>query len=100
MTYAAGHSYIGNWVYGKKEGQGKFNYADKNVYDGSWHEDQRHGQGKFIWNDAKAKQIEFYDGQWAHDCREGLGFYQYQNGSTYEGNWISAPPFKAMFFNA
>lgn len=89
MTYAAGHSYIGNWVYGKKEGQGKFNYADKNVYDGSWHEDQRHGQGKFIWNDAKAKQIEFYDGQWAHDCREGLGFYQYQNGSTYEGNWIS-----------
>ena len=36
-----GTTYIGNWVHGKKHGQGRLEMASGEVYDGEWKDDKK-----------------------------------------------------------
>lgn len=46
--YSGNEQYEGQWVYGKREGDGRFTYADGAVYDGQWVDDRIHGQGTSV----------------------------------------------------
>lgn len=45
-VYANGERFEGNWVHGKRHGQGTYTYADGSVYTGEWDNDRIHGKGK------------------------------------------------------
>ena len=43
--YANGERFEGDWVHGKRHGQGTYTYADGSVYTGQWDNDRIHGTG-------------------------------------------------------
>ena len=51
--------YEGDWVNGKREGVGKFTYADGAVYEGEWKDDRIHGQGRSVFASGNR-----YEGCW------------------------------------
>lgn len=44
-VYANGERFEGDWVHGKRHGQGTYTYADGSVYTGQWDNDRIHGTG-------------------------------------------------------
>jgi len=44
--------YQGHFKDGKKEGFGKFLWADKAKYEGDFHNNNLEGKGRFVWNDG------------------------------------------------
>jgi radial spoke head protein 1 len=39
MKYVNGDEYTGQWLHGKKQGKGVYNYSDGDYYDGEWVKD-------------------------------------------------------------
>lgn len=107
----SGVSYVGNWLNGKKHGQGRMDYdADGrsfyegdwhdnlkhgwgirqyesgNIYEGMWYKHQRQGEGKMIWRDRKGGK-EIFVGQWEAGIQHGKGkhvwFYKRVASSQY-----------------
>ena len=74
--------YIGSYVNGKKDGQGKSLYRDGAIYEGSWKNDKREGKGVIIYGDG-----DKYDGYWMNDSAHGIGKYFWSYGSEYEGDF-------------
>jgi len=37
----------------KKQGQGKYTWADQSVYDGMWHDNKINGYGVYLWIDGR-----------------------------------------------
>lgn len=78
MTYssdggssAVQERYEGEWVDGKMQGRGTYQYSDGSVYDGGWVAGKMQGKGVFV----------------------------YPNGNRYEGEFfVSAPYFKLIGF--
>lgn len=54
----------GNYVMGKKTGEGKFVWADGSVYEGCFQDNNLHGQGKYTFPDGRS-----YEGEWSHNKR-------------------------------
>lgn len=69
MKYSDGKEYIGYWVGGIQQGQGKMIY-DNGVYEGEWQNGKRNGKGTYTWNDGKK-----YEGSYENDVRNGKGVF-------------------------
>lgn len=69
----------------KKNGIGRFLFANGSVYDGEWQlfdeMKMRHGFGKYRIGAEK------YDGEWIKDIISGKGKYEFASKSIYEGDW-------------
>jgi hypothetical protein len=44
--------YTGQWISGRRHGNGRIDYPDGSSYEGNWENDQMHGNGKYIDNDG------------------------------------------------
>lgn len=83
-----GDRYEGNWIAGKRNGQGTYNFSDGESYLGEWRKNKRHGKGKYDFMNG-----DTYDGSWVNDRMEGQGIYIYGskskwNGDKYVGEWL------------
>jgi len=47
----------------KKEGRGKYTWADSRIYDGMWKDGKQHGEGLYIQKDGKARMGYWEDGK-------------------------------------
>lgn len=92
--------YKGNFSNGKRNGKGKFVYANGSVYDGNWKEGKPHGLGARISQNGKiesgtwkmGKLIKLQKKQHRLDClvgncKEGYGKSKDVKGNTYTGNF-------------
>ncbi len=90
--------YEGDWINGKKLGNGKLIFKNNNIlfeYEGEWNNDKKNGYGvEKIINNC---YIEKYSGNWKNDVKDGTGIleikYNLRNKLEYkiiyEGKWIN-----------
>jgi hypothetical protein len=60
--YALRNTYYGNFLNGKRNGDGTFLYANGTKYEGEWANDLKNGWGKFTYKDGT-----FYEGYFEDD---------------------------------
>ena len=73
--------YIGSWINGLPNGQGKFIWDNGDNFTGNFEEGKMSGQGRYKW-----KNGNHYNGQWVENKMSGRGtFYWSKEGATYEG---------------
>lgn len=107
-TYPSGASYDGEWVSGKRSGQGRGVSSNGNKYVGAWLNDVFHGYGVLTFAAGDEYKGNFLNGlfsgkglyTWLNgDKHEGLysdgksngyGTYIYKNGRKYVGNFVDA----------
>ena len=75
--------YNGDWVDGKKEGTGSFNYSSGDSYEGKWKNDRREGYGVYHWKNGMT-----FKGEWSNDLRNGPGVLKTKD-LTVNGNWVN-----------
>lgn len=77
--------YQGDWVYGKKEGEGYISYPDDDSYRGSFKNDVRHGKGIHRFQELKS----YMEGTFVDDKLEGPVIYKLSStGKTFSGNMV------------
>ena len=94
-TRLEGAKYKGDWVEGKREGQGVMTWTNGdysgNKYDGEWKNGKREGKGVMIYGKSHYKNIQYgqkqYEGEWKNDNPHGKGVMYYLNGDKYDGVW-------------
>ena len=79
-----GDYYDGEFVNGKKEGEGKLIYMNGNEYEGSFAAGRQNGKGKQIHTDG-----DTYEGYWKNGKMNGQGVRSYNNGEKYIGNHLN-----------
>ena len=80
----AGSYYDGNWVNGKRHGNGKMFFSDKSVYDGEWENDKQNGDGRLFLPNG-----DMYQGHWKEGKRHGQGEFHFQNrAQILRGTWF------------
>jgi len=84
--------YVGQWLDGKRHGQGKLTYSSEgpSFYDGGWQAGQKHGYGKQLWPSGNC-----YEGEWKLGKMHGFGTMFWKNGSSaeiYTGEWVENCP--------
>lgn len=47
-------------------------YDNGDRYEGEFEDGKKHGQGKYDWKE-KNDQLDYYDGTWKNDSAEGFG---------------------------
>lgn len=63
----------------------KKEYNNGDIYEGCTDvEGRRNGKGKYTWADGS-----YYDGDWVNNKKQGLGEYKFNDGSLFSGNWIN-----------
>ena len=67
----------------KRNGQGKYFYANQEKYEGNWFHDFRHGYGKYQWYDSNV-----YFGMFFMNNREGFGHLMYSSGDDFKVNSV------------
>lgn len=77
MWYLDGSWYAGNWIAGRRHGQGVEVQPNGNRYEGGWRKDRRHGLGVLFFLDRGRVQ----EGRWKRGCAihstvEDLSFEQ------------------------
>ena len=88
--YPNGDTYTGDFLDGKRHGQGDYTYARTNPeeepiqYKGAWVDNNKHGIGKQMY----PKCGEYY-GYWENGERHGEGVMTYTNKDVYSGNWAN-----------
>jgi hypothetical protein len=113
LQSACGDTYEGEWVAGKRHGQGLLTLANGDVYgelrgreregaftaasslliylvllccaEGSWQQGSKHGQGRFQWADGSC-----YEGAWEQDGMRGQGCFLFANKDSYTGAWLDS----------
>lgn len=84
FRFKIGARFTGNYLDGKKNGEGVFLYPDGSKYEGSWLNDLREGWGTYTYPNG-----DTYEGEWYQGRRHGQGVYTYkETGSRYDGNWF------------
>ena len=76
-----GAVYFGDFVGGKKQGEGEIEFADGSVYHGDFLDDKFHGYGEL------KTQSYRYKGGWREGQKSGLGEYYWKSGARYIGNY-------------
>lgn len=88
--YRNGNTYTGNFIQGKKSGQGKLDYVNSKTketewfYEGEWKEDKKHGFGTLEWKNGSK-----FQGFFKEDQRTGHGQMTWINGDFYDGMWLN-----------
>ena len=70
-----GAVYSGDFVDGKREGNGRLSTVSGDVYDGKWKNGQRHGHG--VETDMTGVR---YEGYWKNGRKVGRGRFKYADG--------------------
>ncbi len=96
---------IGYYKNGSRDGEGLFQYKNRDRYSGKWKNGRKHGQGTYIVDASKVKLVgkwfegELVDGDWVlangdkysghfvHNKPSGEGTWKLKNGSTIEGHY-------------
>ena len=73
-----------DFVNGKKEGNGKYVWADGSSYIGEFKDNAFNGKGKYIWENNRE-----YEGEWVNGKMEGKGIFKWPDGRRFEGNYIN-----------
>ena len=60
--YSLRNTYYGNFLNGRRNGQGTFLYANGSKYEGNWENNFKHGWGKYTYKDGKV-----YEGYFEED---------------------------------
>lgn len=76
-----GDLFEGYFINGKKNGRGKYTWANGDVYDGNWVDGKRTGKGRITWSNGAS-----FDGEWK-DNQMSEGKYSFADGSVYEGSF-------------
>lgn len=74
--------YEGDFIDGKKQGEGTYTWADGSTYTGGFENDMRHGHG--LYEDADGSS---YEGAYENGMKQGEGKATYSDGSRYEGTF-------------
>lgn len=82
FKYDNGDVYEGDFVNGKKHGDGKYTRADGSVFDGEYKNDKKHGRGRCSWANGNS-----YVGMWADGSQHGHGILLCPDGRRYDGDW-------------
>jgi len=83
MIWKDAETYEGDYVFGKRTGQGKMIWSNGDTYEGGFVEGQFDGEGKFI-----AKNGESYSGGWKNGLKHGYGNYISREKEIYIGNFL------------
>ncbi|CAG9331540.1 unnamed protein product [Blepharisma stoltei] len=86
IIYSNGDKYKGKWINDKKEGYGKYLYKDIGItYKGDWHMNNRHGNGKMKFSNGDVLQ-----GSWSNGyLNDGYVIILYGNGDKYQGEIVN-----------
>ncbi|GIL62825.1 hypothetical protein Vafri_16998 [Volvox africanus] len=76
--------YDGDWIQGRREGNGTRYYPSGEVYSGDWVANIRHGTGRYEYANG-----DMYVGQWADDKRNGAGTLYMASGDIFIGNFMA-----------
>lgn len=76
-----GDVFEGYFLNEKKNGHGKYIWANGDIFDGMWKDDKRCGRGRISWSNGA-----FFDGEWL-DGMMVEGKYSFADGSVYEGGF-------------
>lgn len=79
-----GDRYEGFMKNGKRDGTGKYTWADGSTYEGGYKNDVKDGEGTFKWADGSS-----YSGNYKNDVKDGQGTFVFANGDKYEGTFVS-----------
>ncbi|MCK5720257.1 MAG: hypothetical protein KAH84_09970, partial [Thiomargarita sp.] len=79
-----GDYYLGDYVRGKRTGEGLYIWENGNRYEGQFLNGKRYGNGTYIWENG-----DRYEGDYVNDKRHGTGTYIWNNGDYYKGNFIA-----------
>ncbi|CAE7937539.1 RSP1, partial [Symbiodinium sp. KB8] len=83
MCYAdGGDLYRGQWVQGKKHGQGAQYYCSGDSYQGEYQNHKKHGQGIYRYADG-----DCHEGQYLEGRKHGSGLYWYSDGRVLVSNY-------------
>ena len=75
-----GAEYVGEWVHGLANGNGKVKYSDGSFYRGEWANGKKNGRGEYSWNEGLCQGIK-YKGVFTNDTITERGsFYDYMGG--------------------
>jgi hypothetical protein len=81
-TYPDGSRYEGEWLNGKRHGQGRWSRLDGTIYSGEWKSDKPDGQGTLTLPDGKK-----YTGGWKVGQQHGPGVVIQPDGTKRFGEW-------------
>ena len=76
----AGKRYEGDWMNGKKHGQGVFLMGDGNVYSGGFEKDMYHHKGTL-----RCRNGDIFNGEWARGKADGKQHVMLHNEDVYTG---------------
>ncbi|KAK2951080.1 putative serine/threonine protein kinase [Blattamonas nauphoetae] len=82
MSSITGKKYTGTWKNDNYHGEGTLNYQNGNTYTGSFSNGNREGYGTLVYSDGRR-----YEGNWVMNNAEGFGRFTYLSGDVYEGEW-------------
>lgn len=68
---------------GRKNGVGKYLWADGACYEGEWADNEIAGYGHYEWSDGRK-----YLGHWKGNIMDDFGIYTWQDGRMYEGFYL------------
>lgn len=80
----SGGCYIGEWINGKKNGQGEYVWNTGAVYTGAWVDSKRCGFGIY-----KGSNSVEYKGMYKDDKKEGWGVLKWPNGTTMYAEYMN-----------
>lgn len=83
IEYGFHPCYHGDYVRGKRTGQGLMKNKDATVYRGEFLENKRHGQGMYYYING-----DIFSGTWRNGLKHGYGTYHFAGGNEYRGSWV------------
>ena len=93
FKYSNGDTYVGEFNYGKPNGNGKMTYFNGDLYIGSFLDGQKHGSGDYTWADGNKYIGSFFQG-----ALDGRGaYYFYANKKVNPDKYIGE--FRSNSFN-
>ncbi|GFH57102.1 hypothetical protein CTEN210_13578 [Chaetoceros tenuissimus] len=82
FEFERGDKYDGEFKENKFDGEGTYTYQNGASYVGRYRMGEKHGLGKYTFADGSS-----YDGEWKENMMHGEGERKYANGDVYNGNF-------------